>query len=204
MAVDRSILHFSARNHIYYGADQNWYPNPWQIQSGCGPTCASHLVWYLARTGKQAGRLCSYTGNSKENILRLMIDIWDYVTPGMLGVHTTGMFCEGIIKYGQEKGVPLEVYQLDCNPLPAKRPSYEEVSTFIERAFEHHAPVAFLNRSNGDLANLSSWHWVTLMAQEENGMLIYDQGRSKVIDLKTWLNTNILGGGFVWIDEKSN
>lgn len=199
--TQKEILLFTEGRHAFYGARQNWYPKVWQQQSGCGPTTCSHLVWYFAKSRKHGEALCPYQGNSKESIKRLMEDIWEYVTPTMLGVHSIDIFADGISRYGQEKNVPLTVHRLNVPPQPGRQPSYEAVKKFIHTAFEADMPVAFLNRSSGKLTNLSGWHWVTLVGWEQDGVRIYDQGVSWVIDLELWLSSHRLGGGFVWFED---
>lgn len=193
-----ALLHIADAGGFRYGANQSWYPTEWQRNAGCGPTTCAHLVWYLSQTQAQCQPLCTEGTANRHDFVSLMETIWQYVTPGNMGVHTPALFVKGAMRYGEEQGVPLAANVLTV-PLRAKaRPSLEVVQAFLASSFENNLPVAFLNLSNGALQNLDDWHWVTLIAQDEKGSAcMYDQGCSRWIDLALWLKSTTLGGGFV-------
>lgn len=182
----------------HYGGNQLWYPTGWQRQAGCGPTCASHLLWYLSRTRPDCEALYPYEGGDRPGFQRLMEDVWHYVTPGRMGVNRTDILTDGVVRYGAQRGVALRCRVLDISPVPAKRPPLETLLAFLAQAFTDDLPVAFLNLSNGALRNLDNWHWVTLtgLDADSGAATMYDQGARSVIDLDLWLRTTALGGGF--------
>ena len=77
--------------------------------AGCGPTSCSKIMWYLSQTKEQYKGLCTYDGTTYEGFLKLMEDIWSYVTPGLMGVNKLELFEEGAMRYGKDKG-----YDLSC------------------------------------------------------------------------------------------
>jgi hypothetical protein len=190
-----------------YGANQSWYEESFQRRAGCGPTSAAHLIWYLAGAHAGCAALCPAAGGerTKDNFLPLMQNLWTYVTPGPMGVNTTVIFTEGARRYGADRGVPIDARALPVPVFPSMRPDAKEAARFLTDALSKDLPVAFLNLSNGSLANLDSWHWVTFVAFEPEsfGALMYDNGNRQEIDLKEWLGTTLLGGGFVVLFPKS-
>lgn len=182
-----------------YGANQEWYKTPWQRKAGCGPTACSHLMWYLSRTRPECAGLCCYDGHQRQDFIRLMEDVWEYVTPGAAGVNRTELFSDGAIAYARSKDVELKHLTIQIPGLLQKRPDWIEIRQFLIDSFKADLPVAFLNLSNGALKNLDSWHWVTLTGidTDHDQVQMYDQGIKTIIDLKKWLKTTLQGGGFV-------
>lgn len=187
-------------NTIYNGPNQSWYPKRFQRLAGCGPTSCSNIIWYLSQTQEKYKELCPYDGTTFEGFLKLMEDVWRYVTPGFMGVNKLEMFENGAIRYGKEKGFTLSCKLLE---IPGRKNISEleidKAFNFIEDALKEDLPVAFLNLHNGQLVNLESWHWVTIyeLDREKGRVSILDQSSLKEIDLKLWLNTSNKGGGFV-------
>ncbi|GEM_PF-39372 len=186
----------------YYGCDQNWYTTEWQRRSGCGPSVASNIIFYLNHT-RPAFKLGPYL-NSKESWLSLMEEIWEYVTPSQEGIPTTKMFYEAVITYAESKGLNVSYDFCDVPKDKSGSPPLSKILDFLERALTKDTPIAFLNLCNGAENNLDRWHWVTIIALEytEGGNSIFidilDEGIIKRIDLALWYNTTILGGGFVY------
>lgn len=183
---------------FYMGGAQSWFPDSWKRTSGCGPTAASGMMWYLARS-RGSSAICE-TGNAdKSNFLKLMNTVFDYVRPGLMGVNSTGIFVNGITRYGNSCGIRLRTRVLNIPPALFIRPSIEVLRDFILESLRSDLPLAFLNLSNGSLENISGWHWVMLIALEPDSMLatVCDYGAAKEINLGEWLITTVLGGGFV-------
>lgn len=196
------LLHIADSDTICYGANQSWYPTSWQRNAGCGPTNCTHLLWYLSQTREDCRPLCPNGETGREPFTRLMETVWRYVTPGSMGVHSPAVFAEGAVKYGKERGVPLEADVLRIPTLVKARPAEASIFAYLSAAFAKDLPVAFLNLSNGALENLENWHWVTLVGLEGQHARMYDQGESHLIDLALWLKTSSLGGGFVTLVPK--
>jgi hypothetical protein len=186
----------------YYGCNQEWYSTDWKRLSGCGPSTASNIIFYLYHTQAAFGSGQSF--NSKENYLSLMEEIWEYVTPTAEGIPTTKMFYEAVLAYTESKGLNVGFDFCDLPEDKSRRPELSEVLVFLEEALIKDAPIAFLNLCNGDEKNLDWWHWVTIISLEyaEDGnsafIKILDEGLIKKIDLALWYNTTTLGGGFVY------
>ena len=187
---------------IYYGCNQEWYSTEWQRLSGCGPSVAANIVFYIERLGK--------TSNNKETMLLLMEESWAYVTPTSEGIPTTKVFCDAMKLYALAKGLQVES---GCFDLPAERklrPLFHNMLHFIDAALLKDAPVAFLNLCNGEEKNLDSWHWVTIISleyEEDNSIAlvkVLDDGVIKKIDLALWYKTTNLGGGFSYFRIKDS
>lgn len=187
-----------------YGAHQIWYSSWIKRMSGCGPTAASNLLWYLCASRPElCSRLFDGNGRERKEMLRLMDAVWQYVTPGMRGVNRASMFADGGVRYGAEHSVALEAELLEISETASERPDRETVYQFLAGAFRRNLPVAFLNLSNGAVRNLDNWHWVTLISVDEKLQAeMYDQGRRQMIDVALWLQTTTGGGAFVTIEPK--
>lgn len=196
------LLHIRHQAELTYGANQLWYGDGWQRRAGCGPTVSAHLLWYLSQTRPGCQALCPRDGSRREGFLQLMEEVWQYVTPGVMGVNSTGILTHGVARFGADRGVALHCRALDVPALPQLRPSLEELEEFLTNALDRDLPVAFLNLSNGTLQNLDNWHWVTLVEydREDHHARMYDQSVQSRIALDTWLRTTTLGGGFVTVE----
>ncbi len=181
-----------------YGGNQEWYVKRWQRMAGCGPSTAANIMYYLNKT-----RYNTNIEQTKEEFLRLMNEIWRYVTPGMGGVSSTTMLMEGFRKYLTDQKLEHVLDSIDIGKKPEQRPDISEVISFLEKALEEDVPAAFLNLEHGSILELESWHWVTVVALEYDledrtaFITILDNGMRKRIDLVRWLNSTKLGGGFV-------
>lgn len=197
-------LHISNGRLLSYGASQRWYQSWFRRMAGCGPTAASNLIWYLAATKPTVcRRLCDGDCTERPNMLELMNRVWRYVTPGFRGVDKAPTMVEGVIRFGNERAVPLAARLLEIPEAAAERPDEEAVFTFLSHAFQDDLPVAFLNLSSGGVGNLESWHWVTLVAADRLLKAeMYDQGHRKMIDLALWLGTTVWGGALVTFEPR--
>jgi len=169
------------------GGSQEWYEDRWHRMSGCGPVAASNLIWYMTRRG-----------GGKELYTELMREMYSYMTPGVRGVNSSGIFIDGITRYGAMAGLDLSPKVLEIPGRSANRPDVEMVISFITSALLADAPVAFLNLSNGALEVLESWHWVTIIAMDTSTRHAdaCDYGSVLSVDIPEWLKTSRLGGSF--------
>lgn len=199
--LNPEILHISNGIRTSYGAHQIWYSSWIQRMSGCGPTAASNLLWYLASTRAECRSLFDGDATDRTEMIRLMENVWKYVTPGMRGVDKATILIQGAVRYGSDHDVRLGARVLEIPGKVSQRPDKGEVFAFLSSAFSDNLPVAFLNLSNGAVRNLDNWHWVTLVAVDQSlRARMYDQGIRQLIDLDCWLETTKGGGAFVTIE----
>lgn len=193
------IFRINDSDNFAWGSNQEWYLDSWQRTSGCGPATCANLVWYLSKTFDEFKPLFLRENNDRTSMLELMEELWTYITPTRMGVNNTSIFAEGATKFGLDKGVKFKIDILKVPVFPAERPEWNTVKEYLQYAFSNDSPVAFLNLSNGKLKNLESWHWVTLTGIDEktSAVTMLDQGKRSEIDLKLWLDTSAMGGGFV-------
>lgn len=200
------LLEVQTRHRVFVGGSQEWYSESWQRMSGCGPTAASNLIWYLTRSRSDLKHLCDVGSGDKASFVKLMSEMFTFITPGMLGVNTSAIFTAGMLKYCEAYGVKLIPQALEIPKLSIMRPVLEKAHEFILCSLRSDCPVAFLNLSNGNQHRLDSWHWVTIIALETNAMSIFisDQGRILNIDFDAWLKTSLLGGALVYFHTEKN
>lgn len=181
------------------GFDQDWYRLLWRRRAGCGPTTAANLFTYLHR----AGALIlpdAFDPSSPEELLDFY---WEYVTPTMWGLNSTALFRDGADRLLDSIGSRLRSQVLDVDKDAALRPTPAQAAAFIKAGLDADSPVAFLNLSNGQVAHLDSWHWVTILAMEQAGetvtLHVLDNTQRFDVDLPLWLRTTTRGGGFVYL-----
>lgn len=188
-----------------YGCDQEWYRTKWQRLSGCGPTVATTILYYLRRSRPASGPDNSPLNRS--GCLSLMEEVWQYVTPKLSGIPTTKMFYDDVLAYAKAKALNLKLDVIDIPGNRSLRPEFRRLLMFLADALRSDAPIAFLNLNNGDEKQLDSWHWVTIIsleyAEDESTAFteILDEGIIKKINLAQWFQTTTLGGGFVSISQ---
>ena len=181
------------------GGNQDWFDDHWHKMSGCGPIAASNLIWYQARSRAELCALCDIENGGYADFRTLMDSMFSHITPGRGGIHNSRLFIPGLLEYCQSRGVPMETDCLDIRRMPRSAPNVDEVRDFLVRWLEKDCLVAFLNLSNGKLVLPDSWHWVTIMSLEPEGMtaLISDEGRTYEADMGKWIETSVLGGALV-------
>lgn len=187
---------------MHYGANQCWYKEKWQRTSGCGPTTYAHIIHYLVTTRTDLSSKIAIDTTNKTGFITLMDDIWSVVTPGLFGIYSINKFYKNALNYVQKNDVLININIIKIPAFILKRPSKLEITEFLSKALEKNMPVAFLNRSNGKVSNLSSWHWTTIIGFSPEDMMvdILDNGNNVSIDIGLWLRTTILGGGLVAFD----
>ena len=199
------LLHLKHSGSFTYGADQIWYPVRWKRMAGCGPTSASHLIYYLSRTREDCRALCPYAADTRDGFIKLMQEVWNYVTPGMRGVNRPSILTEGVKRFGQERGVALSAKTMEISQDVSNRPRVAAVISFLSEQISGDLPVAFLNLSNGNVKNLDNWHWVTIVGldRQTGSLIVYDQKEKGTVDLALWMETTKIGGDFVSIFPKN-
>lgn len=185
--------------HAAIGYDQEWYGLLWRRRAGCGPTTAANMLTYLHR----AGQLILPDVADPSMPEGLMDLCWNYITPTMWGLNTTGLFRDGADRLLASIGSLLRSQVLDVDKDERLRPTAGETAVFIEKGLAANSPVAFLNLSNGAVEHLDAWHWVTVLGLERQGanvvLRLLDNTNILSVDLALWLRTTTRGGGFVYL-----
>lgn len=195
----------SDSNEVFCGSDQEWFPTERQRLTGCGPSAAANILFYIDR--KDNSGCC---GRNREDLLFFMEEAWLSVTPGEKGIPSTALFLKKMEQYAKLHGRSFHYSVLDIPTQRQERPSLRIVIEFIRQGLRVDIPIAFLNLDHGKEDNLESWHWVTIagLTTSDNGETAYisicDEGITKQINLKLWLETTVQGGGFVYFLPSSH
>lgn len=203
MLLRPDYLHFSCPGSgVLFGCDQDWFRGFWQRKAGCGPCTGANLLLYLSRSGRLS---LPMEITDRASFLILMERSWEYLTPGMKGLNSPYLMLEGLDAFLENLGSGMRSRALNIPTEEDRRPHFETAETFIRNGLLADSPVAFLNLSNGDVAQLESWHWVTVIGLDGKGrdaeLVIYDNGRQLRVSLSRWLSTTRRGGGFVYVGE---
>lgn len=196
------LLTVTQDGHSWRGADQLWYHDDWQQKAGCGPTTASMMASYLAQTRRDCASLYPSGSWEQGDVIALMEEMWNFVTPGKHGVNTTHLFVKGLTAFAAGKGVTLPLRELDIPRLRLARPTMDQCAAFLRSSLNADQPVAWLNLHRGEVEALDDWHWVIVIALEERRdgtelCTILDGGREYAVDFRLWFQTTKLGGGLV-------
>lgn len=219
--LEEVVMPHANKQGIWYGPNQEWYSDYWQQLSGCGPVSAALVTAYLARFTDLPNASRLYTGtpalpektfNGTPEFITLpsfvshMETLWRYVTPTKMGTWKLSMYEEGIERFAEERGVPLEAESIWIRPAQPQRRSermFEELRDFVIEGLSRDIPVAFLNYFGGQMRDISNWHWVTVtsarMTEDEElvWLTVSDQGMHVEFSLNQWFYTSYGGGGFV-------
>lgn len=198
------------------GGDQHWYPNEGFIPPGaCGATAASNVLAYLLRSRPPLFAIAGKNGldglsapgengaaNAKTGYIGFMKKVYRFLFPRIGGL-MTDHFIEGIGGLAEEYMLPVSA---ECLRVPiawSVRPSFAETAAFIRSSLAADAPLAFLILSGGGVAKLDTWHWVTVLALDEDAksVQILDNTETFWADIGVWLGTSIMGGAFVRLKE---
>jgi len=181
---------------VVYGLDQEWYEDKFRRLAGCGPVTAATTLMYI---GKREGGLPDYVNSDMEKILFMLNDVWQYVRPGVKGLHKVENYVRGVNKLCKNYGVGWECRHIKVS----KNTPVAHAAAFIESGISNDSPVAFLNLHKGDVAAFDSWHWFALTGiRMEDGKYILngvDEGRKLEFDLDRWIATTKKGGGFAYV-----
>jgi hypothetical protein len=190
-------------NQLFFGATQDWYSNEWHRGAGCGPTCAGNLLAYLALTRPELRALYGYEKMILTSFSQHMEEVYEFVTPGFMGLNKVEMFSEGSVAFAASRGLSLHphVFRVPGNR-NKNRPGNAELTEFVMSGLESDCPVAFLNLTRGKVKSLQAWHWITIVEAkaEDSGLLVTasDEGKRINFDLYMWYLTTRMSGGLVY------
>jgi len=178
--------------NAHIGGSQEWYLDKWHKKSGCGPVAASNIIFYIMRKN-----------GIKPDYLKLMHEMYTFVTPTLRGVDTSVIFVNGLLRYANDKNVKITPHVLEIPKKKRDRPDVDTLRKFIITAMKIDSPVAFLCLSNGSVSNLENWHWVTIMSLDSNTMIteISDYGKILNVNISQWLESSMLGGALVYFQN---
>lgn len=172
------------------GFDQDRFLRPRQRLSGCGPTTAAALAYYLDPQASKA------TTNGLRS-LALMDDMWTRMPPTLLGLFNPWRFRRAFLRAMAEKGLALEGRVV---PVVGRSRRPHEVRALVGQSLAQDIPVPFLHLY-GQNPWLDTWHWMTIAGLEDGPdgrqALIFDNGRFYETDIVRWLEKGPAFGAFV-------
>lgn len=138
----------------YYGGNQDWYFTYWAQETGCGPTAASNITYYLDRqSSMQISGLYDYSTLTHDNFVDHMNTLYDYCLPSPVGNASLSEWTDAVVRYAGDRGVNLyPVY----SSLPF---TFENTCTYIKNGLVIDSPVAILDLAKG---TPYGWHWMTI------------------------------------------
>lgn len=190
-------------NNMSFGGNQSWYQKSWPRKSGCGPTAAANILAYIAHTREGMANLYKPDTLGKSDFLKHMECLFQFVTPGLMGVNHIDKFVKGISRYGSSQGHNLNIKVLTIEEIRGAEDGKGLVAEFVRNGLEADCPIAFLNLSRGHELRLQDWHWITITSAvfDERHLMVTasDEGERRTFDLQLWFQTTKMHGGLVYI-----
>lgn len=183
---------------IYHGGDQRWFSKEFRKEAACGATTCANILGYMARADEGLSGLADFDLKSKAGFLSFMEAVYPCVRPGFIGIMPAD-YTRGLDEFTSTGNFKCETETLTVPGSKQSRPTPGKVLRFIGDSLEKDIPVAFLNLSSGRVKNLEGYHWVTIAAIDEDGLIatIIDNSRRLEVNLDKWLKKTTLGGAFV-------
>ena len=170
-------LLLDSNGKTFYGAYQEWYPTLFRRMTGCGPTAAANLL---------ACALPDVPFGTAEARVAVMQTMWNYLTPGVRGLHRVRKFKKGSDAFFKAKKLSLSCR---CAEFAADSPlTIGQTADFIKEALSLDAPLAFLNLLNNSVKDLERWHWVTIVSFDDADMTatVFDGDKKFLLPLPLW------------------
>ena len=142
-----------------YGGNQEWFSQVFQRTAGCASVTGANLAaYYASRTAESRGLYSGDTERfSKSEYLRVMEEVYRYMTPGAMGFPVAGRFVQKFLQFAGEHGSTFRAHTM------FHRCGCEERMTFLKEAITKGNPVAFLVlRHRAPEMRENNWHWVTI------------------------------------------
>lgn len=165
---------------VGYGGNQDWFKDEWPKKAGCASVLGSNLYAYYHNIHK-----CS-----KEEFIKIMDDLYEYMTPGRMGFPYFYKFAHQFIKRMKEESIDLKPVYLK------KSKSYEQSISFVKNSIDKSYPVGMLILSHQakELED-DNWHWMCISGYEEvedDYMIVFsDCGICKKVSAKVLFECDI-------------
>jgi hypothetical protein len=191
----------------FFGGDQEWYLDEWHKRAGCGPTCAANVTAYLAMTRPALRKLYAGEDMSKGAFSAHMEEVYQFVTPGNMGLNRVEMYTSGVEIFAASRGLSLKAHAFVVHGFMSRdRAPAAALAEFVRAGIESDCPLAFLNLTKGRVKNIQAWHWITIVrAEVENARLMAcasDEGNEICFDLGLWYLSTRMHGGLVYFTER--
>ena len=190
----------------YFGGIQSWYTTERKRRAGCGPTSAAIVLAYLAFTRPALRNLYQYQTLSRAAFTLHMEEVYEYVTPGNMGLNHIDMYTGGVAAFAQSRRLSLTPHSFIASGKLSDRPLHTgELADFVKAGLASDCPLGFLSLSRGREVKLQNWHWITITSAEmDDHRLIAaasDEGHKIWFDLLLWYQTTRMHGGLVYFTE---
>jgi len=162
---------YEENNLVGYGANQDWFNSEWAKKAGCGSVLGSIL--YAFYTGIQK--------SSKEEFIKIMEDLYTYMTPGKMGFPY-------FYKFAHQFVLRMEKENIQLKPIYLKRSkSIESSIQFVKKSIDTKHPVGVLILSHkAKELEEDNWHWVCITGYIEEDkkikMIFSDCGQRRIVD----------------------
>ncbi len=187
----------------FFGGIQSWYSTEWRRRGGCGPTCAANILAYLAFSRPELRALYGYESMSLPAFAQHMEEVYEFVRPGVRGLHQAEVFSEGSVAFAKSRGALLHPHVFSAlGNRNRDRHSVSELLAFVRSGLSSNCPIGFLNLTRGKVKSIQGWHWITITeARAEDCSLFVtasDEGQRISFDLRLWYLTTRMNGGLVY------
>lgn len=172
----------------FYGGDQHWYRDRFMRMAGCSAVGASEACAYLAGHFPALRKLYPGDPNTihKEEFISFMETVFQYVTPGFMGMSSIKRFKRCFLEYACAAGADVRLSLL------SGAASADAARQFVMRALDAGYCVLYLllTHKDGELDEFT-WHWFVLTGYET-------EGDAMRVDFATWGKKNTFDFDRLW------
>ena len=149
---------------IGYGGNQDWFPDKWARQAGCGSVAASNIAacFSLNCQGFEALAPNAREQMGKEEFLSLMQEMYSRMKPGLMGYPYPAKLGKAFAAYAKER-------EIDLTPRAVCRwKDWEEGYRLVKDSIDGGTAVGFLILAHrAPELKEDIWHWITICGYEE-------------------------------------
>ncbi len=187
ITADTRLIRIVDGKKEYFGADQYWYHSYWQRESGCAPATAALMTMHLAAAFPlQCAALYPYAlPPQKSDFVAHMVEIREFVKPGMTGLTDPHKFAEGVLAFAKRQEVAITAQHIA--PILSNGVAFG----FFKQALRHgYLPALLILRNPAkELADLT-WHWMAVTGCDDETRTLTVSTYGKRIDIpfdSTWV-----------------
>lgn len=178
--IDLDAVRIFDGSTVYFGADRRWFPNKLHGLFGGGPATAALITKYMAQVFPDACKeMYPYSlPAQKANFIRHMIEIREFVNPGLRGIRSTMNFASGTVAYAKSRGVSIEPQVV------SRKLNMRNAFGFVEKAVEEGYMPAMLILKNPSRAITDfCWRWMSITGCDDDTKSVFVSTNGKEFEL---------------------
>ena len=149
---------------IAYGGNQEWFPDLWARQAGCGSVTGANMAACFSLNRPEYSSLAPdcQPVMAKADYLSLMQEMYRRMKPGLMGYPYPAKLARAFSAYSKEKGLSLAPHVV-CS-----WKDWKEGYALVKQSLDSGSPVGFLILAHrAPELKEDIWHWITICGYGE-------------------------------------